>query len=260
MGTVVIFNSGTVSASITVKPLNVYFNPSPGESATKTITVENGGTQPTEVTVRLIDWWRTPEGALQFSAPGSRERSCAEWIAYSPDTLQIPPGESREITVELAVPETVEGDYWATFLIQESSSVDEGEQVTTQISVNYVAKIFYQNPTSQEKSAKISNIEMAGNDPLAFELELKNPGNSYLRIKGNFEVRDLQGDTVRSVEVDEFGLLPGGERIIRVEPDQSSPPEPGQYYAIAVMDFGGESLIQGGLPIEIQENRTESTE
>ena len=81
-----------------------------------------------------------------------------------------------------------------------------------------------------------------------------------MRIKGNFEVRDLQGDTVRSVEVDEFGLLPGGERIIRVEPDQSSPPEPGQYYAIAVMDFGGESLIQGGLPIEIQENRTESTE
>jgi len=259
VGGVMVISQGPAQASITVKPMNIYFNTNPGETTTKAIRVENGGTQPTEVTVRLIDWWRTPEGGLQFSAPGSRERSCAEWLIYSPDNLQIPPGESRDITVEISVPENVESDYWASFLVQESSAIGEEEQVTTRISVNYVAKIFYQSPDTQDKSAEISNIKMIGKDPLAFELELKNPSSSYLRITGKLEVRDLQGETVKSIEVDEFGLLPGAKRILTLKPSETSSLDPGQYYAIAVIDFGADHLVQGGLPIEIPKDSEEST-
>lgn len=259
LGNIVLFSTAPAYADITVKPMNVYFEPSPGETETKTITVENGGSAPTEVTVRLIDWVRTTDGGLQFFPPGSRERSCADWIVYSPTTLEIPPGESGSITVELSVPEEVKGDYWATFLVQESSKSGVEEQVATTISINYVAKIFYQNPVTSKKTAEISNIQMVENNPPSFEVKLKNTSPSYLRPSGDLEVRNLQGETVRTIEIGEFGLLPEGERILSLQSDQSPGLEPGTYYGIVVMDFGGDHLIQGGLPIEIPRN-TEASE
>lgn len=253
VGSVLLFATVPGYADITVKPMNVYFEPSPGETATRTITVENGRSDPTEVTVRLIDWFRTPDGGLQFFPPGNRERSCADWIVYSPNTLKVPPGESRRIIVEMSVPEDVKGDYWATFLVQESSEGGGEEQVATRISVNYVAKIFYKNPITSEKTAKISNIKVVEKDPLSFEVKLKNTSPSYLRVSGDLEVRDLEGETVRSIEIEEFGLLPEGERILSLSSSTNSPLDAGTYYAIVVMDFGAEHLIQGGLPIEISQ-------
>lgn len=247
--------SAIVSAKVSVNPMNLNFKIQPGNSATKNITVVNTGDQPTEVNVTLIDWWRTPEGNLQFSAPGSRERSSADWIVYSPSNIRIQPGESQEITVEMSVPEGVRGDYWATFLVQETSQARGEEQVTTRVSINYVTKVFYLNPVTGEKSANLNSVKMASQDPLNFEVKCENTSASYLRLSGNLEVRDLQGETVRKADIAEFGLLPGASRILKIQTGNSSPPEPGQYYVIAVLDFGGEYLVQGGRPIEIEKKK-----
>jgi len=263
---ILIFLSSYVQAGITVDPMKMYFEAEPGENITKTITVENTGTSSTEVSLNLVDWWRTPEGQLQFFSPGSQDNSCGEWLLYSPGSLTIPPKESRDVTVEMQVPTnlTALGDHWAMLLIQESGSTSEGQnQVATRITINYIVKIFFDDPSYKEKTAKITKIEVVEKNPLTLALVVENTSQSYLRAGGTVSIRNLQGETEKEIEVEQFGILPEATREIRVTASEKPSLPTGQYYAIAVMDFGGDHLVQGGLQFEtaetVPEDKSEET-
>lgn len=238
---------------ITVDPMNLSFEAQAGENIVREITVKNTGTETTEVSLTLLDWWRSPEGSLQFFSPGSRDRSCAEWLLYSPSELTIPPQETKDITVEIQVPEEVltEGTRWAMLIVQERGSAREQEGVTTRITINYIVKIFYHDPGYTEKSGKITKMAVEQKNPLSFSIRAENTSKSYLRSEGTLSIRNLQGETEGEIEIERFGILPGAKRNITVEWKGDLTLNQGQYYAIAVMDFGGESLVQGGLPLEI---------
>lgn len=245
----------SVSAKLAVAPLSLIVELPPGESTTETISLHNTGEEPVQVNLELMDWWRTPSGNLQVEEPGAQERSCADWILFSPTSLSLEPDERQEISVELAVPEDTSGDHWALLLAsEETQPVEEDQPVTTRISVSYAIKILQKDPQNRSKSAKITNIELEESSPLKLSVSYENDGTAHLQTTGRVEIRDLQGETVKEFEIDEFPTLPGEKHRITIEREEKGESlEPGQYYAIAIMDFGGESLIQGGLPIEIPE-------
>jgi len=244
-----------VEARLAVAPLTLKLDIPPGKVSSKDLTIHNTGQDPVSVGIRLVDWWRTPEGNLQLMAPGTRERSCAEWTLYSTEELTLGAGERRNLSVQIEVPNDVTGDHWAMLLVTEKPKPVEGEeQVTTRVTVNYAVKILQQDPYTDQRDGKITNIKLTGKNPLSLAVTYKNTGPTHLQSTGTVDIRNIEGETVREFEINEFPTLPGEERIVEVSgPDDSEALTPGTYYAIVVMDFGGDRLIQGGLPFEIKE-------
>lgn len=237
-------------ARLAVAPLTIELEASSGETATGNLNLENTGEGVIKVNIQLVDWYRTPKGGLQFLPPGAVERSCADWLLYSPTSVTLKPGESRQVSVEIEVPQDASGDHWAMLLVTEvAEKIEDEETVSTRITVNYAIKILQRDPEGGQKDAKITGIEMADTHPLKLTVSYSNTGSSHLMTTGTVDIRDLQGETVREYEIDEFPALPGEESEITVE--SFEPLEPGQYYAVVIMDFGGDHLIQGGRPIEI---------
>ncbi|MGC9530230.1 MAG: hypothetical protein ACP5G2_06480 [Candidatus Bipolaricaulaceae bacterium] len=260
-GVVVLAAAALVSAaglgSMAVAPLSLRIPTVPGERGSATFTVRNTGAKAIQVNIFLHDWWRTPEGKFQILPAGTLDRSCAPWVVYSATNLQLAAGDQAQVTVQVTVPEEAEGDHWALLLVQEQPqpaeerAAEEGLTSTTRVVVTYAVKILQEDPVNESPDAAIQGIAMAGTDPLELHVEFANTGNAHLTAQGTVEIRDIFGDTVKSFTVDPFPVLPGEERTLVVQDTSGRPLEPGLYYAIALFDFGGDYLIQGGAPIEI---------
>ena len=243
--------------SMAVAPLSLRLPIAPGEQGAGTFLVRNTGTDPIVVHISLHDWWRTPEGKFQILPAGSLERSCAPWLVYSATTLELAPGEEAQVSVEVTVPEDVEGDHWALLLVAEEpqpveeQQAEEGLTSTTRVVVTYAVKILQQDPENGAPAAEIWGIELVSQDPLTLQVHYANTGNCHITGQGTVELRDIFGETVRSYTVTPFPLLPGEERVVTIEDTTGEPLPEGLYYAIALFDFGGEYLVQGGAPIQI---------
>jgi len=180
--------------------------------------VRNTGTDPIVVHISLHDWWRTPEGKFQILPAGSLERSCAPWLVYSATTLELAPGEEAQVSVQVTVPEDVEGDHWALLLVAEEpqpveeQQAEEGLTSTTRVVVTYAVKILQQDPVNAAPAAEIRGIELVSQDPLTLQVHYANTGNCHITGQGTVELRDIFGETVRSYTVVPFPLLPGEER------------------------------------------------
>ena len=242
-----------VYAEVSVKPLSICLAIEPGNKGSSILTVQNDSLRRTNVKLKAVDWWRTPRGDLKLQPPGSRDRSSAEWVKYSPREFQLRENEAEEVTVSVSVPLGVNGDYWSMLLATEKP-IDHGTTSNVEEPVGYAIKILVEdpnNPTTAMK-AKIQNIRIVNTKPLKINVYYQNTGTVHLKSTGKLEIRDIQGETKKEFEVKEFPTLPGEEHIISFNSRENSEPlNPGTYYVIVVMNFGGDHLIQGGLPIKI---------
>ncbi len=241
---------------ITVEPLALRLPIPPGGVGSGSFVVRNLGTDTAHVRITLHDWWRTPEGKFQVLPPGSLPGSCAPWLTYSANSLEIPPGGEVRITVRLQVPKDVSGDHWALLLVAEyrrggeAAPSGQGTVGTTRVVMAYAVKVLQEDPKAIPK-AEIRGIKLLGTSPLRISIRYANTGTKHTTNSGVVEIRDIYGETVRRFTVPSFPLLPGEERLLILEDPTGKPLPPGLYYVIAVFDFGGDYLIQGGAPIRI---------
>ena len=251
-----------VLGSISVAPLSLVFNASPGETGSGGFVIRNTGNETAEITVTLHDWWRTAEGGFLIYEAESLERSCAGWAICSAAAITLEPGQEELVSVELLIPETIQGDHWAVFLVEEQPTpveedqADEGLTNTTRVSVTYAVKVLYVDPIHRDLNAEIREVELLGDDPLQFRIAFANTGTSHVTTEGTVEVRDIFGETVRSFTVDPFPSLPGEEKHLLITDSSEDALPEDLYCVIAVFDFGGEHLIQGGLQLDLSAEAT----
>lgn len=244
--------------SMSVAPLSLQLGVAPGEDGAGAFLVRNTGPDPIVVNISLHDWWRTPEGNFQILPAETLDRSCAPWMVYSSTTVNLAPGEETQISVQLSVPEEVTGDHWALFLVEEQPQPVEEEQAeegltnASRIVVTYAVKILQQDLLNAAPDASIQGIELIQLNPFELLIHFANTGNAHITTEGTIEIRDIFGETMRSFTVDPFPTLPGEERSFLIHDPSNEPLPEGVYYAIVLFDFGGEYLIQGGLPFEVE--------
>ena len=255
--------SFSTRAGLSVGPLSVRMEIEPGGSETASLTLRNTGEEPTDVGISLHDWWRTPQGDLQILEAGSLERSCSSWLTFVPSYISLASGEEAEVSMSMAVPESTEdvdvsGDHWAILLIEEKPPLlgeedrVEGLTGTTRVVVSYAIKILQQDPATTDRSARIDDIALEGQDPLSFTITYTNTGSAHLQTIGTAQLLDLTGEPVRQFTIPVFPALPGETRIVSLIDEGEETLAPGAYFISVVLDFGEEFLIQGGLPVVIE--------
>ncbi|MGQ9601088.1 MAG: fimbrial biogenesis chaperone [Candidatus Bipolaricaulia bacterium] len=245
----------SASASIGVGPLTLIIDAGPGGSGSGYFKVINNGQNPEEVTISLSDWTLGPDGGIQFAEPGTVDRSLANWISYSPATFRLEPGQLQRVDFTITVPSEKGGDHWALFFVEGSEVTPVAETTgalttTVGVKVRYGIKVFQRDPAAT-RIGRITGLELLSLEPLKLELSFANAGDGVLfRVTGQMEIRDATGTTVRTLEIEEFTVLPGGARELVLE-DKGERLPPGDYIALAIIDFGGDYLVGQQLQFKI---------
>jgi len=88
-----------------VQPSTVEMTIKPGDRQRQVVTIGNVHKSKTiSLTLGLADWSLDKNGKLILDAPGETKRSAADWVRFSPASVNLKPETSQDVTVEISAP------------------------------------------------------------------------------------------------------------------------------------------------------------
>ncbi len=173
-------------------------------------------------------------------------RSDGDWITVSPTEFTIAQGKTQEVTFTVHVPATgVSGTYWGAILIQ-GSPREVKRQGTTVLAVErFGVKVYVTITGTEVRAGRVIGIREIALKPLTFTVTFENTGNVQLQPTGAITIISQKGETMRTIPVEKFPVLPGAVQIITVKDPSSTPLPPGIYLARVAIDYGGEAMVGG---------------
>ena len=244
-------------AQFQVSPMLIETFVNKNESSISSIDVKNNKNKPIQLSIYLKDKAYI-NGREVEALPGTSENSCAEMLFLTPSTLDLGPKESTSIRINITIPDTLIGTCWSSIFIEETSDptpqIHEIEGHKFSLSVNMrVGLSFIQTvPGTTIRSGLIESIDLVYNDDSTagfIKFNYFNDGNGITKCKGWVEFRDIDGLTVKKIEIDETPKIYPLERktfSIELPKDLIS----GEYSALAIIDYGGAQLVAGEVVFE----------
>lgn len=174
------------------------------------------------------------------------ERSCTSWIVVSEGSIQLLPGEKREVALTITTPDAMNGSYWSSLFVEAQPEIIE-QGGTRILSIPRTAiKIFVTAPGTEVLAARIASVSVLSAAPLAVTSTFDNLGNIELVVSGRLEIIDRTGTVVRQIAIPEFKVLPGGMRVLSVaESSEVAGLPSGIYQAVVRLEYGGDGPVVG---------------
>lgn len=261
-----LFLLGSISlpawGDIGVSTLGIDMEVAPGGSVSNSILVINNSDQPAQVEIRLSDFDWDIDGKVQIVPSGTLPRSLANYITFFPSEFTLPAGKGRAQPVQFVVslPREVTGPHWSMLAIHEVTASPaeqpqtegDGRVIQATVGVSFGVQIRQMDPTKVIRDGRITNAQVLlaqGDQPLRIITEFENLGTTLLRVTGEVRIINIRGEIVTKVGIPSFRVLPGGKR--RVQASLQLPLPPGEYIALAILDFGGDFLVAGQIHFHI---------
>ena len=249
-------------AQFTVSPMAVEYYLEQGESGASILQVKNNKSSPIELSAYIKDK-AFINGKEAEAEPGTFERSCGEWIFFTPKKIKLDPGEVQEIRMKIEVPDTVKGMYWSSLFVEETSTPSntqtrkvKGSVISFGVSMRVGVLITQSVPGTTVKEGKVSEISFEQQDSTSnINFNYWNTGNAITHCKSWIEFRDMEGQTITKIDSGEFKSYPMQLHEIMVQVPNSLPT--GEYSALGIVDFGGSQLVAGEVLFEYQDKNTE---
>jgi len=220
-----------------------------GESSEVSFAVENlGKEEPATLTLYLGDWSQEEDGDRQYLPPETLSNSCAEWIELSRTQIELPAGESADVSFTVTVPSETEGSYWAVLFVQiepepvttEAPETETGRAIGIREVWRQAVSIYETVPGTEEPNATIGSLKAKidrSSGLVNIDLEFENTGNVILRdVTGSIDLINQTGEVADTVTISKFMILPGSTRIFELI--SSKKLAPGVYIARAGIDYG----------------------
>lgn len=244
---VVLCNYG--QTGISVSPPRVYFEVRPGQTGTEKVSVTNvSKTSILDLAVSLADWAYDENGSNVILPADSLRNSFSKWVTVSEGSyFSLKPGETRDLTVNVAIPATVDlkfSAYTAALFVTQMNPVDDVNAQGSKIKVSVRSGIkLYYRPAGLLKVNKLEISDLKF-DPQAGCLTLTFQSRSNVWTDGVIYTDLLNTETGKSVKIEEtaFFTLPGDKRVVQIPIPKDLPK--GNYTATIMMDFGSESEME----------------
>ncbi len=250
--------AGEALAGYTIVPMQFAFNGKPGETVTSTMTAENLGEERLSIEISTKDFIKGLYGEERQVEPGAVSRGCASWIRISPRMVDLDPRESKIIQLSMTIPMDGEGTYWGNILVSQvskptlSRTIKRGKTSFQIFAMqDMLIRVLENVPGTEEKRGVITDIslEESGDGGATIGVRFENQGRSLLKCGGQIQVRDENGDAVRTIPLDyghaPFTVYPGDRRIVHGRIGEKLPS--GDYILLTIIDYGGEDLVAGEL-------------
>lgn len=180
---------------------------SPGETVTGKMHVYNTGPEAEDIRVYWQDFeYISPyDGEKLFSAPGTSAFSLGDWISYAPQVLTVPPEGKREIRYTLKVPEETTGGHYGVLFFERA--LTQGTAHDTFNGVARTGSLFFVDPVDSDKTAAVEDLRVQDEFVRG---RFVNHGNVCLFPRGQYFVRNANGDVVDRGETEMMYVMPGG--------------------------------------------------
>lgn len=237
-----------------VAPSRVYFDANVGESQTKVLRVSNTSGVKQAFTISFSDFEAVGKlGKTQQLDLGTSLHSIGQWLTASPSFFELEPGAVQEVKLNLMVPNVPEANEvkWGSILVKlakEQKEALDGDEKAMGFGImetfQFVVFSFQTPPTISEKSAYIVDFKMIKNleqKRQDLKVEISNTGRSIINCASYIDITSMNtGKTIR-LKAKAFTMLPDTNREILFE--VPSDIEPGNYTALAVIDYGSREDI-----------------
>lgn len=186
-----------------IHPTTIEVGLRPGDQHRQILTVGNiHREKKIALTVGIADWTLDEHQQLELSPPGTSARSAADWVRFSPAALELSPGESQRIVVEIDVPVGVSGpgDYRFAILVSPVLPPPEARrQAPSGVwSRVQVSSLFYVTVPPAKADAVVVDARLvrgAEGGP-AVRFGVHNRGTSHSRLSGELRLLDSRGAVV----------------------------------------------------------------
>ena len=189
-------------------------------------------------------------------AGGKEPRSLTKWLTFSPNEMELAPGETRDINCQIIVPNdpTLTGSYWGVVFVEQAPEVGASKPKThigmTQVGIDtifrYAVKIYVTIKGTETRAALFTGLDIKKNgSELKVKAILQDKGNIVLRPKVWVEIRDTSDSVVLTQEYVHQTVLPDTSRSYNFDLQNVSIP-PGTYLVMVIADYDGPKA--GGSP------------
>lgn len=244
--------------AITVENPRADLYVSPGSITHTKFNVRNDSSKAQKIDISVADYFFKADGTNEFSPPGTKERSNATWLSYSPENFIIPPGTNVEIIVNVRVPDRpMIGTYWSILLVEYSDPVPEREtsrpeeELTSTIRVVRRQGIQIRSHFSGTGEMKArffnKNLEKKSGKTF-FSVDLENTGTLFYRGDFWIELFNQEGYPMGKLESPSRSVYPGCS--VRFSTDVSHLKK-GKYTALCVYDTRSNKVFGGKYQLEI---------
>lgn len=242
-----LFSTNSIGQNLGVYPTTLDFKLSPGQSEAQVINLSNGSPDKVQFRIYLNDWIRDSLGGHVYYEPASIERSCARWLSIDKNFIELQPGESTQLTVQMLVPQEDKANEmkWSMLFIETVEENvkrnDENAQATVKNLIRVGVHVYQTPPGVTEKSIRVLDLKANPEIANAYDLVCQNTGDIMIECKAYLELADAAGEQTK-LDFIEFPMFPGQKRYVTFELPKNMPD--GKYSALGVLDAGEDLSLE----------------
>lgn len=218
-----------------VEPVLMELTVRPGSTHTASLTVLPVGSESGQVVAELADWMLDASGNLRLLPAGTVPRSASRWVQLAPNAVELSGGRPATVRLTLAVPpQGIAGAYWTMVLLRGAPVVDATRPgVSIQVQVGVPVYVVIEGTERRSVQLAGFEVEAAESGVARAVAQVRNSGNVHVRVAGQVELRDEQGELVARLELPQGVVLPGTTRRLQAELPRDL--KPGLYVALATI-------------------------
>jgi hypothetical protein len=229
-------NRARAAMSLRVSPALIELRADPGAHGDQPINVENNGDETVSVST-----------GVEAYKQATGDWSAVDWLQAEPGNFSLKPGESRQIDVQIDVPDGLKtGGRYAlvTFTTGGDKTQGNGASIAGKIGVAFLMTVDGKGKFKRNVDVDHFAPVLEADGRVGFQASLRNDGNIHANPQGVVTVLDAQNKPYGSLEIPlGTALLPGDQTMLTA--DGSLPmASDAEYHAEAAIDYGAKKDIK----------------
>lgn len=235
----------TINLGISPQVIEVSANP--GDVVENQIRLTNGGELPVVIEVIPKNFLPSGEEGAVDLTEDSTSYSLAEWIAVTPSSVVIPAKKTQDFDIVITVPNNAEpGGHFGSVVFKtvpppggESQAAEVSQEIAPVILVSVAGDV---DEVASIESFMSSKNFWSNERPITFETRIRNEGNVHFKPSGTITIKNMFGQEVTTIVLEEKNVLPDSVR--RIVSEWSDPGFAiGRYTADLTVVYGEDDTI-----------------
>lgn len=236
-----------LASDIGISPPRLDLVGAAGERVTATVTVITSARSEQQVAAEIGDWTMDLRGEMAFFPAGNLDYSASGWLELDADAFVLVADASREVRLEVAIPQDAEGTYQTMAFFTVVPPPTEGSGIGVVTTTRVGLTVYVTVAGSERGGAELIDLFQSGERTLT--ATILNFGNTVMRLGGVVELRGEAGEVVRRLEVPDVPVLRESERELTFTLPDDLPS--GFYVALALIEDSRGGVLAGELAFDV---------